>query len=302
MAGIYREVWTREMQNFSTTAENAAFIEGLPDYSQYVSNVGDEHQVIHLSAMNVMPDVLTNNTTYPIPIQELDVDDIPITLNKHQTKVTPITDDELYAMAPKKMENVIKRHMQAINVRKFSMSAHALCPASNTADMPILLATGADDGTGRRRLTWKDVSRLKAEMDAREWQAEGRRLDLSTDHENDLILEDQKFKDQYYNRASGKPYNQLGFDFYSYVQNPYIDFETLTKLAYGGVATATHRRATIAFIADFTAKANGWMKPYLSESSKDPINQRNLFAARHHYIVMPTQEKYRCAIVSPNAA
>lgn len=301
MATIYKEAWAREMQKYVNTAEDGSFLEGLPDYSKYVSNVGEESQVIHLSAMNVMPDVLTNNTTYPIDIQELDVDDIPVTLNKHQTKVTPITDDELYALSPDKMKEVVKRHGQAINVRKFSMAAHALAPGSDTADMPILFATGDDDGTGRKRLTWDDISDLKAAWDALGYQDEGRRLNLSKEHENDLIRADQKFKDQYYNRATGKPFNQLGFDFYSYVQNPYFNTTTKAKLAYGATPT-THRRGTVAYIADYTAKANGWMKVYLSPSSQDPQYQRNLYSVRHHYIVLPTQELYRGAIVSPDAA
>lgn len=300
MPGIYREIWTDEMQKFVTSAEDDAFLQGLPDYSQYVANVGDESQVIHISVMNVLPDVLTNNTTYPIDVQELDIDDIPITLHKHQTKATPITDDELYAMSPKKMQNVIKRHGQAVAIRKISMAAHALGPAAATANMPILVTTGPDDGTGRKRLIWEDIERLKSDLDALEYQDYGRRLSLSKEHENDLIREDQKFKDQYYNRATGKPYNQLGFDFYSYVQNPYYDPVAKTKLAYGAAPT-THRRATIMFIEDYTAKANGWMKTYPSPAKTDPLHQRNLFNVRHHYIVMPTQERYRAAIVSANA-
>lgn len=301
MPAIQRAAWEREMIKYNTTAELASFIDGLPDYSKYVSNVGEEHQIIYLSAMNVMPDVLTNNNTYPIPIQDLEIEDVPIQLNKHQTKVTPITDDEVYAAVPEKMKNVIDRHMKAINVRKFSLAAHALAPSGDTEDMPVLYATGPDDGTGRKRLIWEDVARLKLEFDNREWQAEGRRINLSSEHENDLILIDQKFKDQYYNRTTGKPYNQLGFDFYSYVQNPYFDINTRVKLAYGAAPDADKRRSTTAFIADYTARANGWLKPYLSRSAEDPLNQRNLYAARHHYIVLPCFNKYRGAIVSPNA-
>ena len=300
MPGIYKEAWSREMQKYVSTAEMGTFLDGLPDYSKYVSAVGDEHQVIHLSVMNVMPDLLTNNTTYPIAVQDLPIEDIPITLNKHQTKATPITDDELYAASPDKMKNVVLRHGKAVTIRKISMGAHALGPSGPTDDMPVLFATGPDDGTGRKRLTWEDIEDLKREFDTREWQESGRRITLSAEHENDLIKIDKDFKAAFYNRATGKPYNQLGFDFYSYVQNPYYDVATKAKLSYGG-EPVTHRRGTIAFIEDYTAKVDGWMKAYLSKAGTDPLYQRNLYNVRHHYIVLPTQELYRGAIVSPNA-
>ena len=51
---------------------------------------------------------------------------------------------------------------------------------------------------------------------------EGRRLVLCTDHVNDLLLVDQKFKDQYYNYTSGKIANLYGFEVYEYVSCPFF--------------------------------------------------------------------------------
>lgn len=298
MPGVYREAWTGEVLKYMTTADQDTFLEGLPDYSQYVSNVGEEHQVIHIASMNVLPDVLYNNTSYPIAVQDLPFTDIPVTLGKHQTKATPITDDELFALSPKKMQNVVNRHGLAIQIDKVGRAIHSFGPSAATAAMPVLVTTGPDDGTGRRRLLWEDVYRLKGDCDILELDDVGRRLVLSKEHENDLLWQDQKFKDQFYNRKDGKPFNQLSFDFFSYNRNPYYNPATKTKLTYGAVPDVGESRASVFFLAQRTAKAIGWTKMYYSEAKQDPENQRNLINFRHHSIYLRTEEAAAGAIVS----
>lgn len=302
LAGVYQEVWTGEVLKYLTNAEKDTFFEGIPDYSKYVSAVGDEAQAINLVDMDVLPEVLINNTTYPIPIQTIGEEPVLIQLNKYVTKSTPITDDELYAMSYKKMTTLKDRHGLAINLTKFKHGIHALAPGTNTAKMPILLTTGADDGTGRKRLTWEDVMKLKAQVDTLENPEEGRRLVLCSDHLNDLILSDQKFKDQYYNRADGKLYNQLGFEIFDYTGNPYFTPSTKTKLAFGAVPAGTDRKGSVFFSLARSARATGWTKMYYSEAKTDTQNQRNLMNFRHYYTVLPTKEEARGAIVSDNVA
>ena len=74
--------------------------------------------------MGVDPDVLINNTTYPIPLQALEDKDIAISLDKFQTKVTPVTDDELYAISVQydKMSRVKESHANARSDAKFAES------------------------------------------------------------------------------------------------------------------------------------------------------------------------------------
>jgi len=301
-ATVFREVWTGEVVKGLSSLLKATFLEGIKDYSRYVSAVGDEAQAIHLVYMGVEPDVLINNTTYPIPEQVLGQEDIVITLDKYQTKQTPVTDDELYALSYDKIGHVKDSHVSAIGKSKLKKAIHALAPSTNTANMPVLLTTGADDGTGRKRLIWADLISLKSALDNLEVPQENRRLVLCTDHENDLLLLDSKFKDQYFNSTSGKPYSQLGFEFYSFAANPYFTPSTKAKLSYGAVPAGTDRRASIFFSLERTAKANGWVKMYYSEAAKDPAMQRNMMNFRHNFIVMPTREDARGAIISANVA
>ena len=300
--GVYREMWTGQIAKYIENLSKAIFLAGLPDYSQSVATVGDENQAIHLASMDVLPDVLINNTTYPIPLQSLDVADVIITLDKYNTKRTPITDDELFALSVKKMDAVVERHGLAIAINKFKKAIHALAPGSGTAVMPVLLTTGADDGTGRKRLTWDDVVALKRALDNMDnvVPEEDRRLVLCSDHVNDLIVSDQRFQNQYYDRSSGKPYSQLGFEIMDYSGNPYFTPATKTKLSFGAIPAATDRKGSVFFAKSRTAIATGWTKMYYSIAAQHPDTQQNEVNFRHYFTALPTREAFRAAIVSNN--
>lgn len=298
MATVYREVWTGEVIRAFTHAETATFLDGIKDQSKYVTG-NDEVQVIHMAYLGVKPDVLINNTTYPIAEQDLAASDVPITLDKFQTLQTPITDDELYALSIDKIANVKQSHAEAIAEKKQDKAIHALAPNTNVAAMPVLVTTGADDGTGRKRLTLADIVRLKAAWDALKVPVKGRRLVLCSDHVNDLLLLDNKFKDQYNNYETGRIANMYGFEVYEYVNNPYYTVATLTKKSFGSVPTAgADYMASVAFSTARAVKANGLTKMYYSKAETDPATQRNMVNFRHYFIVLPTAQEARGAIVS----
>ena len=74
---VYTEAWTGEVVKQFSDAENDSFLMGVPDYTHFAKN-----DVIHLVDAGVNPDVLINNTTYPIDVQSLSDSDITISLDK----------------------------------------------------------------------------------------------------------------------------------------------------------------------------------------------------------------------------
>ena len=99
--GVLTEVWTGELIRALRGKLDASWLNGVPDQSSIVNN-----DVIHLVDVGADPQVLVNNTTYPLDIQELEDGDKTFSLNKFQTKVVPVTDDELYALSYDKMARV----------------------------------------------------------------------------------------------------------------------------------------------------------------------------------------------------
>ena len=242
-AGVYKEIWTGELVKALRGLLEGTWLDGIPDSSSLVNN-----DIIHLVEVGVDPEVLINNTTYPIPLQALDDADIAIELDKFQTKVTPITDDELYAISYDKMSRVKESHSNAINDAKFAKAAHALCPTENTDTTPVLVTTGERDAdTGRLRLVPGDIVRLKAALDKLRVPADKRRLVLCSDHVNDLLMADQKFKEQYnLNQTDGRIGRLYGFDIYEFGNTPLYTVAGKKK-AVGALAEAGEFQCSFAF-------------------------------------------------------
>lgn len=293
MEGVYTEVWTGEMVKKLNAGLQATFLNGIPDYSTNVNN-----ETIHLVDVGGDPDVLVNNTTYPIPIQDLEDGDIALSLDKFQTKATRVTDDQLYAISYDKMASVIERHMDAIVTVKYKKFAHALAPYSHTAKTPVIQTSGETDATsGRKKITLKDIIALKRTFDNMEVPEDGRVLVLCPDHVNDLLELDQSFRDKYYNYTTGKLMNMYGFEIYTFVNTPYFN-KNGVKLAYNAVPTATDHKGSFAFYRPRMFRAQGSIKMYYSEAVNNPTTQENLVNYRNYDIVLPKKMEAIGAIYS----
>ena len=122
---------------------------------------------------------------------------------------------------------------------------------------------------------------------------------LCGEHVRDLLLNDQKFADQYYKYESGKISNLYGFEVYEYTDNPYYRTTTRAKIAWGVTpAEATDRQASVAFYAPRMMKCTGETKSYLSAAKDNPTTQENLVNFRHHFICLPLKNEAIGAIVS----
>lgn len=286
-AGVCKEIWTGELVKSLRGFVAGTWLDGIPDNSSIVEN-----DVIHLVEVGVDPEVLVNNMTYPIPLQALDDKDIAVKLDKFQTKVTPITDDELYSISYDKIARVKESHSYAINDAKFAKAAHALCAKSDSATTPVLKTTGEKDAaTGRLKMTVKDVLAMKTAMDKLGVPTTNRRLVLCTDHVNDLLAADQTFKEQYnIDRNTGKVGKLYGFDIYEYENTPYYAAAGTKKAVGDKGGTAGDFHCSFAFYTPRVFKATGSTKMYWSAAENDPEYQRNKVNFRHYFVCMPKKE------------
>ena len=292
--GVYKEVWTDKVIEHYTSLEQGTFLDGIPDFSQYAEN-----DTIHLSDVAGDPDVLVDNTTYPLEIQTLENEDIAIKLSKFETKPTSITDDELYAIAFDKIKVVRGRHLDQIGERKLEKALHAMAPVKDTPETPVILTSGeVPDEDGRIPITRKDILELKRQADKLKIPKKDRRLVLCSDHVNDLLAADQKFRDQYHNYADGVISKMYGFEVYEFSTCPLFG-QNLAKKAFGAVAGDGDYEASVFFYTKRMFKANGTTKVYYSESGKDPVNKRNLISFTNRFVALPQKREKACgAIVS----
>jgi hypothetical protein len=294
--GIHKEIWLGEIVRKFT--HEGTFLAAVPDYSRYVEN-----DVIHLVDAGAKPEVLINNTTYPIPIQELPDADIAIGLDKFQTKATSITDDELHAISYKKIEHVTTSHRESLQESTADKAAHAFAPAENTGETPVLKTTG-DLVDGQRMMIQKDLVNFKRKCDDLKIPARSRNIILSTRHENDLLQVDEKFEKQFINRAEGKVLNYMGFNFYTFINNPKYSIDATTKVAskvaFGAALAGTEVDSSVFFYGPHTFKCIGSLKRYFAEAEKDPQHQRNLINFRQMFIALPKVLRGTGAVISNN--
>lgn len=292
-AGLYSEAWTGELvKAFRSAAAAVGWYNKIRSYDQYVKD-----DVIHLVDIGADPEVLVNNTTYPLEIETLDDGDIAVRLDKFQTKPTRITDDELHALTYDKMSSVVERHKEAFSETKFKRAIHSVSPAEHTAKTPVILTSG-DVTDDRKRLTRSDIIALKKAFDKAKVPAEGRILVLCADHVADLLEQDQKFAAQYYNYESGAISRLYGFEVYEFNECPYYNATTKKKLTYGAIPAATDRQCSVAFSTKRVMRADGSTKTYLQEAANNPTTQENLFSMRTYTLCLPTKSEGLGAIVS----
>lgn len=291
MAGILKEIWTGEMiKAFREPKENKGWYDRIRSFDQYVDN-----DVIHFTELGGDPDVLVNNTTYPLDIQTLADTDKPVSLDKFDTTATPVTDDELHATSYDKMGSVLERHREALEAKVLEKAIHAIAPDGNTAEAPVLKAESS-------MFQPQDILALKRQFDAWKVPREGRILVLCSDHVNDLLSSNAaaQFKEQYnINQTEGRVARLYGFDIYEYGSTPYYTKTALKEVDLTTEINAdTHRQASVAFYAGRMMKANGSVQFYASEADKDPLYHRNLVNFRKWGICLPlTSANCRMAII-----
>lgn len=293
-AGVYVEVWTRQVVEHYTHAMENTFLDGVPDFSQYAEN-----STIHLSDVSGDPTVLVDNTTYPLEVETLADGDVSIGLSKFETKPTAVTDDELYALAYDKMALVKTRHGDKLSEGMLDKAIHAFAPTENTTDTPVLETSGTPDEDGRKKLLRADILKLRRKLDKLKVPKKNRRLVLCSDHINDLLEADQKFKDQYHDYSTGVISKMYGFEIYEAANCPLFDSTTKKKKSFGAVATANDFEASVFFYVPRMFKCKGSVKMYYSKAENDPLYKRNTVSFTARFVALPQKkEKAVGAIIS----
>ena len=296
--GVKKEVWTGEaIRQFTHSGE---FLAEVPDQSRLVDN-----DVIHAVELGVKPEVLINNTTYPIPVQESEDGDLTFSLDKFQTKQTEVSDDDLdsasYAIIAEKTQD----HVDSLEETTGDKAAHAFAPAAHTVLTPIVATTGDVNDSGHKALTMSNLVTLKKAFDDAKIPKKSRVLVLCSQHIADLLNTSEVFVKQYKDIQAGNVVPMLyGFKIYEHANCPkyYLDGAAWKKRGFSDAAVAGDREASFAFYAPRTFKAKGTMKFYFSKAENDPATQANRFNFRLKFVALPKKLEGIAALVSPDVA
>ena len=284
----FPEIWEGRVRQTLENGAVADFLDGVSELDGDVTQMGEEN-IIHIPTSEFNPEVLINNKTYPIAIENYTDDEVIVKLDKYQTKATKVTDDQIIGASYEKIDAVTKAHTNAINARKYKKAIHALAPDDNAAKTPVLQIAGTE-------CTYEDLVALKDKCDELEWPEEGRRLVLCNKHWNALLKDRKNFGDQLINYKKGEVAPIIaGFEIKKYIASPH--YAGTNKKAFGEVPASGDKPASVCFVVDNIRKKTGLTKQYFSEAKSDTVNQANLLNYRHYFIAVPVEKKFIAALI-----
>ncbi|MCX6277672.1 MAG: hypothetical protein NT004_06225 [Bacteroidetes bacterium] len=294
--GVLKEIWTGEL--IKAFGYDKSFLGEIASRNEMVNN-----NVIHMVDVGADPEVLINNTTYPIAISGREDEDVTISLDKFDTENTRVTRDELYALAYDKMGSVIEAHKLSLEDKTADKAAHALAPLVGTGNSPIILTTGASNGEtyARHALSPDDLIMAKRKLDDLKVPLVGRILVLCNQHIQELLKVDEVFARQYKDMATGQILNMYGFKLYQYLNTPVyaVVNGVLTKKAFGAVAApSTDQNSSFFFYGPRAFQARGEVEMFYQDASVDPQYRQSVVGFRLYHICLPKKTTGFGAIVS----
>jgi hypothetical protein len=177
-----------------------------------------------------------------------------VTWEKYDTAPTKVDDAEIRNLAYDKRSAVRAKHSEAFKIGVRNHVMWKLCPSANAAGMPVVRTTGANDGTGRLRLTFADlVKYLEVWKKLNLPLMDQLYMILCPEHSTDLILDRDSAayfanKDIFFDVKTGAVKSIMGFKFFE--NNFSVAFDnTGAKKAKGAALGANDRNASMAFYA-----------------------------------------------------
>jgi len=291
MSGLRKEVWVNQLTK--RFYPDSSFLKYTKDFSALVEN-----DIINMTDVGVDPNVLINNTTYPIAVSQRTDTNLPITLDLFETENTLVRNPDNIERSYDQLETVLMGHRNVLRSKTGEKAAHAFAPATDSVYTPILKTTGVSTGAaGRLRLQVADILALKERFDVVDIPLEDRYLVLHPSHLTDLILEDTKAFKDLTDIVNGLPKRFAGFNILQFSRPAIYNHTTMVKKAFGSVAVpATDTFCSFAFHKDEVMKADGVVKMY--QRVDDPLERGTIVGFDKRFIAVPIRNQAIGAIVS----
>lgn len=267
--------------------------------SKVIDLTGDvNNDILHFPSAGIDPNVLINNTTYPIAIVGREDQDNEIPLDKFETENTLVRRPDAIEYSYDKLESVIRQHRSTLQASTARKAIHAYAPSEDTNDTPLVLTTGATVG-GRKRMTFDDLLTLKERFDNALIPLEDRYIVLHPSHVSDLLREDVKLFKELTDIKDGEPIRFAGFGCFHF---PFMPTYQASGGNYEKVAFAdqqTQQFASVAFYKHEVMKADGEI--YMYARYDDPEERGTIVGFDKRFIAMPIRNKGIGAIISATA-
>lgn len=285
MAGVFKEIFASII--LALFYPDASWLKELTSMDHMVDN-----NAINLSECGADPEVVENNSVWPLtPAQRTDKG-IRIPLATFDTKPTHITNVDEMETNYNKAESVSKQHSDTLYKKACISAAFNISPQTHTAATPVLKTTGAANKRGFKALTYEDITNLSLAFDEGDLPQEGRILLLCPQHKADLKNENIKL---YKQMMTDKEID--GFKIYTFTGTPKYDPTNSTKKPYGA---ADGNPSSVAIVKSEAMRAMGDIE---GEPEKRWADYRGwLLGFQMRFVALPFRAFGYGAVYSDNAA
>lgn len=285
---LNKQVWISQiLKNFYSVG---LFLNYVTDYSAFVN-----YNTLHLPSTGADPNVLKNNTTYPVAVvARVDVDN-EISLDTYDTENTVVRNIEKLEYSYDLVEATNQVHKSTLQNHVGRVSAHAISPNANATNTPVILTTGEAVG-GKKRLVPADILKLKKLFDNLKVPTQDRYLVLCPEHLEDLITFDLKGFRDITDIENGVVKKFAGFGILEFNDNARYNPSTLTKQALG---SASGNISSFAFQKNEVMKADGQLQMFAKLD--DPEQRGDIIGYQKRFVCLPIRGKGIGAIVTDNA-
>jgi hypothetical protein len=289
MAGLNKEVWIKQL--LEPMRAQMGWLSEADDMSEHVEN-----DTINLADAGVDPDVLINNTTYPIPIVARTDNPIALPLDIMRTENTVVRDAETIWLSYNKLESVLRGHRNALLTTGRVRAAHAYAPAGDNTYTPVIQSTGSLV-SARRLLKLEDLSSLKKRFDDFDAPEDNRIVLLSSAGADALRKQDISLFKEFMKLPAGGYMNLFGFKIYPWNRQAVYD-GSLAKKALNAVAAPSTDRAALvtAFVGSEVMRAEGSLKMFTTGPDDAQIDG-TAAGFRQAFIALPKRDMAVATII-----
>ncbi len=284
---LLESIWTNEIRR--DFVEETDFVAYSKDYSSYVNN-----DTLYLVKAGGIPKVVWNHPDgTPLPKSKRNDTPLAIPMERMDTENQEVSNLEQIQLKYDKLKDVADDMREGLRQDFALRAAQEWAPEQNTAMTPVLPTTGEADASGLKKITFDDLITLRGRFNKMKVPPKGRILLLTTDHEDQLMMED---KDRYHRLFDGKDM-VYGFRIFRYGDNPRFNKDTLQKVSFGAADAATDVQASIAWHERKVGRALGRLIAFRSKAADDPVNRENLVGFRQMAKLTQVAQEYLAALV-----
>lgn len=242
-----------------------------------------EYNKINLAEAGVAPDVLIDNTEYPVPTMSRTDTPLELALHMFDTKNTVVRNVEEMETTYAKMESVVRQHRNTLQAKTAAYAANNWAPEEAKELTPVKTTTGSG------KISFEDILKMDAWFRSQDIDPATLVAVLNPYHLADLQLEDMKLY-----KAMLESNKLFGFSLYTFSQLPYYNQETGKKVAFGTAAAETDVQCSLFYSDQEVMRADGDIEVFAKY--KDPGERGDVIGFQKRFTALPIRNKYQAVI------